>query len=80
MSDPNEPPCHGADADHNDGQNSPARDRRWLGIQFECCNVYARIHKNKAGTAYVGWCPHCCRTVRVRVGADGTSSRFFRAH
>ncbi len=53
--------------------------RRWLGIQFECCDVYSRVYKNKAGTAYVGWCPRCGRLVRLRRDPEGTNSRFFRA-
>lgn len=51
----------------------------FLGITFECCNVYARIYKNKDGTAYVGRCPKCMRTVKVPIGKGGTNARFFRA-
>jgi hypothetical protein len=52
--------------------------RQFLGIWFECCHVYGRIYKNKDGTAYVGRCPKCLRSVRARVGAEGTNQRFFR--
>lgn len=51
----------------------------FLGIMFECCNIYARIYKNKDGTAYVGRCPKCMRSVKIPIGEGGTSSRFFRA-
>ncbi len=53
--------------------------RPYLGIYFECCGVYARIYKNKAGTAYVGWCPRCMRQLEIKCGRGGTDHRFFRA-
>lgn len=52
--------------------------RAFLGIWFDCCHTYGRLYKNKDGTAYVGRCPKCLRTVRVRIGGEGTSRRFFR--
>ena len=53
--------------------------RKYLGIMFECCNIYSRIYQNKEGTAYVGRCPKCMRLVRVPIGEGGTNTRFFRA-
>ena len=53
--------------------------RPFLGVFFECCNVYARIYKNPAGTAYEGRCPHCCGKLRVAIGDGGTNRRFFKA-
>lgn len=53
--------------------------KNFLGILFECCNVYRRIYLNKEKNAYEGHCPICRRIVKVRVGLDGTASRFFRA-
>lgn len=53
---------------------------KYLGIMFNCCRVYARIHKNKEGTAYVGRCPKCLKTIRIPIGKGGTDKRFFNAY
>ena len=58
----------------------PLRPRKaWLGVRFDCCDVYNRVYKNAAGTAYIGRCPKCRRRITVRVGRHGTNERFFRA-
>lgn len=53
--------------------------RPWLAIHWRCCQVYNRVYRNSAGTAYEGACPRCGRPVRIRVGPGGTSDRFFQA-
>ncbi|MCK6455660.1 MAG: hypothetical protein L6Q92_03910 [Phycisphaerae bacterium] len=65
--------------DGPDASESTPPARRWIGVHFECCGVYARIYRLPSGTAYEGFCPRCARRVRVRVDADGTEARFFRA-
>ena len=60
--------------------NNTQQRRKFLGIWFDCCGTYGRIYKNADGTAYVGRCPRCLRSVRVRVGGEGTEQRFFRGH
>ncbi len=62
-----------------DPSSNSNRGRRWLGIRFDCCDVYNRIYRNAAGTAYAGRCPKCYRRITIRVGPAGTVNRFFRA-
>ena len=57
-----------------------AEKRRYLGVLFRCCNVYARIYVNREKTAYRGNCPRCGKAVEVKIGPQGTDSRFFTAH
>ena len=53
----------------------------YVGVTFKCCNVYARVYLNRAGTAFEGICPRCYkkRVVVTLVKKGGTKERFFEA-
>jgi hypothetical protein len=54
-------------------------NRKYIGILFECCSVYARVYINNKKKAYIGWCPKCTHRIEIKIGKGGTDSRFFRA-
>jgi len=58
---------------------APAK-RRFVGIQFACCDVYTRVYVNRDETAYEGHCPKCSKRVRLEIGPGGTDARFFTAY
>lgn len=62
-----------------EGQDEIPKKSNFIGIMFECCKIYGRIYKNKEGTAYLGRCPKCMRSIKIKVGQGGTNARFFRA-
>ena len=57
-----------------------AEKRKFLGVMFQCCRVYARVYVNKQNTAYSGMCPRCGKRVEFKGGRGGTDSRFFDAY
>lgn len=57
----------------------PAGVQPWLGVMFKCCNAYGRLYRDRTGLRYVGRCPRCGGEVSARIGAGGTSRRFFEA-
>ncbi|MCG8451443.1 MAG: hypothetical protein MI725_17895 [Pirellulales bacterium] len=56
-----------------------AEGGKFLGVHFECCDVYSRVYPNRERTAYLGHCPRCARQVKFLIGAGGTDARFFSA-
>lgn len=60
------------------GSGSDERGR-FIGVKFECCSIYSRVYKNRAGDAYEGRCPRCMKRVSVGIGPEGGNNRFFTA-
>lgn len=69
-----------SDPEPTNASAGPTKARRFLGIQFACCSVYARVYVNPEGTAYVGNCPKCTKPVELKIGPGGTDSRFFTVY
>ena len=56
------------------------KPKPWLGIMFECCNVYRRIYMNNDQNAYEGMCPRCGGKIKVIISPDGATRRIFSVH
>ena len=55
------------------------QERKFVGVQFTCCDVYTRVYVNRDATAYEGNCPKCAKRIRLGIGPGGTDARFFTA-
>lgn len=60
--------------------SEPRPGRRYIGVRFACCEVYARVYINREATAYQGNCPRCSKALSVRIDPGGTDSRFFTVY
>jgi hypothetical protein len=56
----------------------PAQGSPFVGVLYECCNVYTRIYRAASAQHYDGRCPRCLRPVRFVVGPGGAQERFWR--
>jgi hypothetical protein len=61
------------------GTGAPGNGRRFIGVLFRCCHVYARIYLNAGKTAFVGHCPRCGGRLAIRVAPGGSRARFWTA-
>jgi len=52
--------------------------RPYIGVQFECCNVYTRVYRPEHRNFYLARCPKCGKSVRFEVSEGGSQSRIWR--
>jgi len=71
--------AHLSDVTIEIGSNPMMEKRDFVGLIFECCNVYARAYINRERTAYTAQCPRCGKPARIRIAKNGSRDRFFKA-
>jgi hypothetical protein len=54
------------------------KPRPYIGVQFTCCSVYARVYLNSTGKAFAGNCPKCARPIHIKAKPGGSKSRFWK--
>ncbi len=64
-------------AQQSASEADPSSGRPFVGVRFDCCEVYTRVYINDDKTAYEGRCPKCSKQVRLAIGPGGTDARFF---
>jgi len=75
---PSPPPHIDVQIGRPHGSEQPLR-RKFIGVLFDCCNIYRRIYLNDEETAYEGKCPACSRSVRMIIDPSSSNSqRFYR--
>jgi hypothetical protein len=70
----------GEQFDASSDPGPPAAEKRlrpFVGVYFQCCGVYSRIHLNTAETAFSGHCPRCCRRIEFPISETGSHEQFF---
>jgi len=72
-------PTRGGEPKRDGDSSVPAGGRKFVGVQFTCCDIYTRVYINREETAYEGHCPRCGKKVHLGIGPGGTDSRFFTA-
>ncbi len=55
----------------------PVMARPSIGVYFRCANAYVRVFRSADASHYLARCPNCGRTIRFRVGPNGTNQRLF---
>lgn len=57
----------------------PRERKPFIGVKFDCCQVYTRIYANKDETAYEGRCPKCLRKVCIEIHKKSVHCKFYSA-
>lgn len=63
----------------NKATDIPKARKRFIGVKFDCCQVYTRIYANKDETSFEGRCPKCLRKVSIKTHKKGVNLKWFSA-
>lgn len=60
-----------------DDGTSHSSQRPYVGVHFQCCNVYSNVYINHEQTAYSGHCPRCSSRVEIPIAKEGSTTGIF---
>jgi len=53
--------------------------RSYIGVHYECCQVYSRVYLKQEQKKQISHCPKCGNAFHIKFSENGTDSPFWLA-